>query len=38
MSNVEQLERLKSDDYQWKLAQGITQGVTDYLNTGVIQK
>ena len=38
MSNVEELERLKSDDYQWKLAQGITQGVTDYLNTGVIQK
>lgn len=38
MSNVEELERLKTDDYQWKLAQGITQGVTDYLNTGAIQK
>ena len=38
MSNVEELEQLKSDDYQWKLAQGITQGVTDYLNAGVIQK
>ena len=38
MSNVEELERLKSDDYQWKLAQGITRGVTDYLNTGAIQK
>ena len=38
MSCVEELERLKSDDYQWKLAQGITQGVTDYLNTGAIQK
>ena len=38
MSNVEELERLKSDDYQWKLARGITQGVTDYLNTGAIQK
>ena len=38
MSNVEELERLKTDDYQWKLAQGITQGVTDYLNAGVIQK
>lgn len=38
MSNVEELERLKTDDYQQKLAEGITQGVTDYLNTGAIQK
>ena len=38
MSNVEELERLKSDAYQQKLAEGITQGVTDYLNTGAIQK
>ena len=38
MSNVEELERLKTDSYQQKLAEGITQGVTDYLNTGAIQK
>ena len=38
MSNVEELERLKTDAYQQKLAEGITQGVTDYLNTGAIQK
>ena len=38
MSNVEELERLKSDAYQQKLAEGITQGITDYLNTGAIPK
>lgn len=38
MSNVEELERLKTDSYQQKLAQGITQGIVDYLNTGAIQK
>ncbi|WP_191398541.1 N-acetylmuramoyl-L-alanine amidase [Flavonifractor sp. An306] len=38
MSNVEELERLKTDAYQQKLAEGITQGITNYLNTGAIQK
>ena len=38
MSNVEELERLKTDSYQQKLAEGIAQGITDYLNTGAIQK
>ena len=33
LSNPEELEKLKNEDYQQKIAQAICNGVIDYINT-----